>query len=102
MTSTSTQPIFVAHSAPTPAPAWPKWLPPKWLYDEYGSDLFERFTELDLAIVFRAGEHLHTEISAKFRHKRVNAELAAAGFTPHHRWTDQAGQFAVTLAQADR
>jgi L-histidine N-alpha-methyltransferase len=26
--------------------ASPKWLPPKWFYDEYGSELFERITEL--------------------------------------------------------
>ncbi|WP_144126477.1 L-histidine N(alpha)-methyltransferase [Catellatospora sichuanensis] len=24
----------------------PKWLPPKWFYDAYGSDLFERITQL--------------------------------------------------------
>jgi L-histidine N-alpha-methyltransferase len=26
--------------------ATPKWLPPKWFYDGYGSELFERITEL--------------------------------------------------------
>ncbi|GAA1631904.1 L-histidine N(alpha)-methyltransferase [Catellatospora bangladeshensis] len=26
--------------------AKPKWLPPKWFYDAYGSDLFERITKL--------------------------------------------------------
>ena len=24
----------------------PKWLPPKWFYDKYGSELFERITTL--------------------------------------------------------
>ena len=28
--------------------ASPKWLPPKWFYDERGSALFERITELDV------------------------------------------------------
>ena len=28
--------------------ASPKWLPPKWFYDERGSTLFERITELDV------------------------------------------------------
>jgi L-histidine N-alpha-methyltransferase len=28
--------------------ARPKWLPPKWFYDEHGSALFEQITELDV------------------------------------------------------
>jgi len=34
--------------------ASPKWLPPKWFYDGYGSELFERITELPEYYLTRA------------------------------------------------
>jgi L-histidine N-alpha-methyltransferase len=41
--------------------ASPKWLPPKWFYDERGSALFERITELDVYYpTRREWEILHT------------------------------------------
>jgi L-histidine N-alpha-methyltransferase len=43
---------------------------------------------------------MRTEISAKFREAGVAAELTAAGLRPSHWWTDQAGDFAVSLATA--
>ena len=49
---------------------------------------------------FAAGEEMRTEISAKFRQDAVAAELAAAGLHLTHWWTDEAGDFALSLAVA--
>lgn len=49
--------------------------------------------ELDLA----AGEEIRIEISTKFRLDPLRAELAAAGFTVRHTYTD--GDYALTLAE---
>ena len=46
------------------------------------------------------GEHMRTEISAKFREATVARELAAAGLHLAHWWTDDAGDFALSLALA--
>ncbi|MBI1758262.1 MAG: L-histidine N(alpha)-methyltransferase [Actinobacteria bacterium] len=59
-----------------------------------------RLAELDLTVTFEAGEHLRTEISAKFRQDGVREELAAAGFTLVEWWTDRDRQFAVSLSRA--
>jgi len=53
---------------------------------------------LDLEVFFAAGEEMRTEISAKFRRERVAAELSAAGLDLRHWWTDEAGDFALSLA----
>ncbi|MFF5229020.1 L-histidine N(alpha)-methyltransferase [Dactylosporangium sp. NPDC000521] len=55
---------------------------------------------LDLTVTFTAGEELRTEVSAKFRQAGLTAELAEAGFTVRHWWTDRAERFALTLATA--
>jgi len=55
--------------------------------------------ELDVRTELAAGEHLRTEVSAKFRRERVDAELEAAGFDLAGWWTDAAGDFAVSLAR---
>ena len=55
---------------------------------------------LDLTVDFAAGEELRTEISAKFRRAGVDRELTAAGFAPRRWWTDPAGRFAQSLAEA--
>jgi L-histidine N-alpha-methyltransferase len=55
--------------------------------------------ELDLGVPFAAGEEMRTEISAKFRREGVERELAAAGLTMTHWWTDPAGDFGLSLAQ---
>jgi L-histidine N-alpha-methyltransferase len=55
---------------------------------------------LDLVVGFTAGEEMRTEVSAKFRPERVRAELGAAGFVVRAGWTDRAGRFLVTLAEA--
>jgi L-histidine Nalpha-methyltransferase len=54
--------------------------------------------DLDLAVAFTEGEEIRTEISAKFRREKVDAELAAAGYRLDQWWTDPAGDFAVSLA----
>lgn len=53
---------------------------------------------LDLSIDLAAGEEIHTEISAKFRLEGIQAELAAGGLDVVEQWTDEAGDFALTLA----
>jgi L-histidine N-alpha-methyltransferase len=55
---------------------------------------------LDLTVSFAAGEQMRTEISAKFRRERIEAELAAAGLKTLRFWTDPDGDFGLTLAQA--
>ncbi|MBV8951298.1 MAG: L-histidine N(alpha)-methyltransferase, partial [Actinobacteria bacterium] len=47
---------------------------------------------------FAAGEEMRTEISAKFRRDRVEAELADAGLELRHWWTDAGGDFALSLS----
>ncbi|MEU0470646.1 L-histidine N(alpha)-methyltransferase [Amycolatopsis sp. NPDC006131] len=53
-----------------------------------------------MEVSFEPGEHIRTEISAKFRRDGVTAELADAGFEVEHWWTDAAGRFGVSLARA--
>lgn len=55
--------------------------------------------ELGLEVLFERGEEMRTEVSSKFTRERVEAELAAAGLTLSHWWTDPAGDFAVSLSQ---
>jgi L-histidine N-alpha-methyltransferase len=55
-------------------------------------------TALDLSVDFAAGEEMLTEVSCKFRPDRVAGELAAAGLTRTHWWTDPAGDFGLSLA----
>jgi L-histidine Nalpha-methyltransferase len=56
--------------------------------------------DLGLEVTFAAGEDLRTEISAKFRREKVEAELDAAGLRPLQFWTDPHGDFGLTLAQS--
>ncbi len=55
--------------------------------------------ELDLIVEFAAGEEMRTEISAKFRRDKVATELGAAGLELAEWWTDEAGDFALSLAR---
>ena len=57
-----------------------------------------RVAALDLDVSFTQGERLRTEISAKFRHEGVVAELGSAGLEVVHWWTDPAGDFGLSLA----
>jgi L-histidine N-alpha-methyltransferase len=54
---------------------------------------------LDLQIPFAAGEELRTEVSAKFRRPRLEAELNTAGLHLERWWTDPDGDYAVSLAR---
>jgi L-histidine N-alpha-methyltransferase len=53
---------------------------------------------LDLTADFAPGEEMRTEVSAKFREAGVRRELAAAGLSLRHWWTDRKGRFALSLA----
>jgi L-histidine N-alpha-methyltransferase len=53
---------------------------------------------VELTVPFGAGEEMRTEVSAKFRRAGVAAELAAAGFEMRSWWTDEAGQFGLSLS----
>ena len=53
---------------------------------------------LELTLHFADGEDLRTEISAKFRPERVRTELSAAGLELTRWWTDDDGDFALSLA----
>ncbi|MEZ5381506.1 MAG: L-histidine N(alpha)-methyltransferase [Microthrixaceae bacterium] len=53
---------------------------------------------LDLDRTFADGAEILTEVSAKFRPDAIAAELRAAGFEPARFWTDEAGDFGLSLA----
>jgi L-histidine Nalpha-methyltransferase len=55
---------------------------------------------LSLQVDFADGEELRTEISAKFRRAGVARELTEAGLRPAQWWTDEPGDFALSLAFA--
>ena len=54
--------------------------------------------ELGLDVSFARGEELRTEISAKFRRARLEADYAAAGLELDGWWTDDNRLFALSLA----
>jgi L-histidine Nalpha-methyltransferase len=56
---------------------------------------------LGISVHFAAGEEMRTETSAKFRRGRVEAELNTAGLSLARWWTDQGGDFALSLAVPD-
>jgi L-histidine N-alpha-methyltransferase len=56
--------------------------------------------DLYLEVSFAAGEEMRTEISAKFRRERLEAELAAAGLELERWWPHESGDFALALALA--
>ena len=55
--------------------------------------------DLDLRIDFAKGEEMRTEISAKFRLDGIADELTDAGLDIVNQWTDEAGDFGMTLAR---
>ncbi len=57
-----------------------------------------RVADLGLTVEFAAGEEMRTEVSAKFREDGARAELAAAGLAMRSWWTDEAGQFGLSLS----
>lgn len=57
-----------------------------------------RVGALDLTVEFAGGEEMLTEVSCKFRPQAVDAELTEAGLRRTHWWTDDAGDFGLSLA----
>jgi L-histidine N-alpha-methyltransferase len=55
-------------------------------------------SDLGLKLSFEGGEEIRTEISAKFRRPRVQAELSASGFVLDEWWTDPDGDFGVSFS----
>jgi L-histidine Nalpha-methyltransferase len=53
---------------------------------------------LDLTVEFASGEEILTEVSCKFRADAVADELAQAGLRRIRWWTDDAGDFGLSLA----
>jgi L-histidine N-alpha-methyltransferase len=68
-----------------------------WLRAE--TDVAVTIEALDLRVTFAAGEEMCTELSCKFTPERIEAELDGAGFDIAELWTDEAGDFALTLAR---
>jgi L-histidine N-alpha-methyltransferase len=68
------------------------------------ADMPQRVTVPGADLVFELahGEEIRVEISTKFRPERLRDELAAAGFTVRRSWTDDGGDFALTLARRER
>ena len=58
------------------------------------------FPTLGMSWQLPAGGELLTEISVKFEIRHLHAELAAAGFAVAETWTDDGGDFSLTLARA--
>ena len=56
----------------------------------------------DKKFAFEAGETIHTENSHKYGPRGARLLLLAGGWTPLAEWTDEAGDFALILAEAQR
>jgi L-histidine Nalpha-methyltransferase len=54
--------------------------------------------QLDLTVHFAAGEEVRTEVSTKFREGSLVAELTAAGLVQQRFFTDEAGDFGLSLS----
>ncbi len=81
----------------------PRWDPERELVDIRLRSLAPqrvRIGALGLEVEFAEGEDLHTETSAKFRRPGVERELRDAGFALREWWTDEAGDFALSLSEA--
>jgi L-histidine N-alpha-methyltransferase len=72
----------------------------EWIEMRLRSSLDQRVTlpAIGLAVDFAEGEEMRTEVSAKFRRDGVETELAAAGFAMRAWWTDDDGQFGLSLS----
>ena len=81
----------------------PRWDPERELVDIRLRSLGAQrvcIRALGLEIDFAEGEELHTETSAKFRPSGVELELREVGFDVREWWTDEAGDFALSLSEA--
>ena len=78
----------------------------RWNADEERIEMWLRATSpqrvrvaaLDLTVDFAAGEEMLTEVSCKFRPDGVADELSAGGLRRTHWWTDEAGDFGLSLS----
>jgi L-histidine Nalpha-methyltransferase len=58
------------------------------------------FTVSGKPFAFAAGSSIHTENSHKYGQRGARLLLLAGGWTPLAEWTDEAGDFAIVLAEA--
>lgn len=58
------------------------------------------FTVSDQTFTMKAGETIHTENSHKFTKRSGQMLLAAGGWEPRARWTDEGKQFSLVLAES--
>jgi dimethylhistidine N-methyltransferase len=58
------------------------------------------FTVSGEAFAMKAGETIHTENSHKFTKRSAQMLLAAAGWEPRARWTDEGKRFSLVLAES--
>jgi L-histidine N-alpha-methyltransferase len=67
------------------------------------ADMPQRVTVPGAGLTFDLahGEEIRVEISTKFRSERLRDELGAAGFSVARTWTDDGGDFALTLARRE-
>lgn len=65
-------------------------------------DITADFTGIGRTWRLAKGEHLRTEISRKFDLGALHEELASHGLEPIAGWTDEAGDFSLTLAKVVR
>ena len=78
----------------------------KWNTDEERIEMWLRANQaqrvqvnaLDLTIEYADGEEMLTEVSCKFRPDGVAEELADSGLRRTHWWTDDAGDFGLSLS----
>jgi L-histidine N-alpha-methyltransferase len=63
-----------------------------------GRDHRVSVSALDLEVELADAEEIRTEISAKFRRRRVEDELAEAGLALGRWWTDPDRDFALSLS----
>ncbi|MCA1692550.1 MAG: L-histidine N(alpha)-methyltransferase [Actinobacteria bacterium] len=72
----------------------------EWIEMHLRSDVDQRVTvaALDLDVDFVEREAMRTEISAKFRRRQVEDELAAAGLALGRWWMDEEDDFALSLS----
>ena len=79
----------------------------RWNADDERIEMWLRSTRaqtvhiaaLDRDVEFGEGEEMLTEVSSKFRPSGVDAELAAAGLRRTHWWTDESGDFGLSLSE---
>ena len=72
----------------------------EWIEMRLRADVAQhvRIERIDLDVEFAAGEEMRTEVSTKFHREGITSELEAAGLELATWWTDDADDFALSLA----